>query len=536
MLIMSATHKLDEKNFIKQVLQHGYIAEQIPTCFDATSFAYHANALLPLISIDKKGTLPTTLSTYKNDISRRVLSLPNPEAFLRVVKLMADNWNEIKSAAESQNSLSPITYIHSYHNKIFAELIKTELINNETMRDYMHSKSDYLDGTIKCIKTSLGYKYRLDLDVANFYNTIYTHSITWAMCGKKNAKKYLITQQPTSIKKKYELADQLDKYIRIQKNTETNGIVVGPFTSRIFSEMIMAELDRKLIERGFVFRRYVDDYKFYFRTESQAQESLPIIEKVLNEYCLNINPAKTEIHRYPFDIISPIQTTLEEILQQKKGLNSGVFGVLNAAAQFQLSGHKGAYKYVLKMLKGHDIPSEDFDIIMPSLINIMLIDPKYGKYVINYLKQNNKKLDKEKLSKIMNHELASSIKNELQQESLLFMQIFMELSLNLNANNLLNILKSGDDFSIIIALDIWKNKNKYVQRTRSEATKIKKAINSLVIELNGETMSGSHWLLLHEILMHKLIDANIIPVINRNSFFKELIRLNISFYMSIKNK
>ena len=78
--------KLDGKNFIDQITRYGYFAEQFPDCFSSESFADNLNNLLPLISLrkaQKNTTAPTTLSTYKNDISRRVLSVSNPEAFLR---------------------------------------------------------------------------------------------------------------------------------------------------------------------------------------------------------------------------------------------------------------------------------------------------------------------------------------------------------------------------------------------------------------------------------------------------------------------
>lgn len=521
--------KLNKDNFISQVVRYGFFAEQIPECFSSAKLSSNINDIMPAVSLKAKAkdatTSPTTLSTYKNDISRRVLALPNPEAFLRVVKLMADNWSKIKSAAESPNSLSPITFIHTYRDGA------SEMLNSENVRESIRSKSDFIEGIKNCIRASLGYKYRLDVDVANCYNTIYTHSITWAMCGKENAKLYYRTKTPTSLKSEYELADQLDTYVRYQKNNETNGIVVGPFTSRIISEIIFAELDRKLTDKGYHFRRYVDDFKFYFRTESQVQESLPIIEKVLNEYNLNLNTAKTEIHKYPFDVISQMKTVFEDAQKRE-----GVFGVLNTAAQFQISGEKGAYKYALKMLKNCGIPPEDFDIIMPSLINVMLIDPKYGKYVIGYLKHNIKKLDKAKLSAIMNQELESSLKTELQQESLIFIQIIKELNLRLTSNNLVDLLKTGDDFSIIIALDIWKNRNKYVDRTPAEARRINAEIKSLATRLNGETKKGSRWLLLHEIAMHQLIDSRIMPTIASDPFFTELTRHKVSFYKGIRKK
>ena len=95
--------RLDRKNFLKQVTHYGFFAEQFPTCFSSELFSAQLPELLPLVSAakgqrnnsKKNTTAPVTLSMYKNDVSRRVLSVPNPEAFLRLAKFMNDNWNSI---------------------------------------------------------------------------------------------------------------------------------------------------------------------------------------------------------------------------------------------------------------------------------------------------------------------------------------------------------------------------------------------------------------------------------------------------------
>ena len=531
--------KLTKNNFIDQVVRHGYFAEQIPICFSSETFADNVSSLLLIVECDKKYsnickknncqkqamTIPTTLSTYKNDISRRVLSLPNPLSFLVVVKLMAENWEKIQSVAKSENSLSPITYIHSYSN------IDAELLNSENVRESRHSKSDFINNVKDCIKVSLGYKYRLKIDIANCYNSIYTHSVGWAMCGKEQVKKYMRTKQPQTMKEDYEFADLLDTFLRYQKNNETNGIVVGPFTSRIFSEIILGALDRKLKDKGYHFRRYVDDYKFYFRTETEAQESLPIIEKIFNEYNLNLNTAKTEISRYPFEIISQMNEIFKSEFKR-----DGVFGVLNIAAKFHSDGEKGAYKYALKFIRGKAIPLKDVDVIFPSLINIMLLNPKYGRYVVDYLKSNIENLNVDVLSRVINKELDGSIANELQEETLLFLQIIRELGLTIKVENIIKVVESGDDFSILIALDIWKNNKKSVIRTRKNTIEFGKILERFSDSLKGEQYSGARWLLLHEISRHKLLDKKIRPTPDNDLFFEELAKQKVSFYKSIKGR
>lgn len=460
--------KLTQKNLITQITKFGFFAEQIPDCFTTESFSNNAVQLLELIAIgksqtksgNKKATSPITISTYKNELSRRIISISNLEAFLRVVKLIQKNWDIIKKYSYSNNSLSPITIIADYNRD------NVEFINEESVRNHYFLKSDFIKNIKECIKVALGYRYRLSVDISNFYNSIYTHSISWAMCGKKDAKRYYKTNEPESLKSLYELADKLDAFTRFQKNNETNGIVVGPYTSRIFSEIILAGIDKELSKKKLLFRRYVDDYKFYFRSEYQAKQSLYIIENILNEYNLNLNQGKTELVKFPFDTISNINNKYKEAYE-----NNGSFEVLNQAGILYKSGEKGAYKYALKFLKNKNLDLSEFELIWPLLINIMLLDPKYGKYVISYIKAHLTTLNLTNINNIINEELKNSLKENLQQEILLFLSFVKELNLCITGENMISIFKTRDDLSLIIALDLWKNRNKKIIRTRIEAKK-----------------------------------------------------------------
>lgn len=537
---MDESKELNETNFIQQVVEYGYFAEQIPNCFNSTLLLNKLNDILPLIKTEKNRnenftTSPTTLSTYKDDRARRIISLPNPEAFLRLVKLMSENWSKIREFAKSSNSLSPITYIltDSNYGDLDFEMLNSEMLNSENLRDNKNIKSDFVEAIEKCIHVSLGYKYRLGVDIANCYNTIYTHSIAWAICGKAEVKKHRRKQGSLSSNPDYPLANKLDDFTRYQKNNETNGILVGPYTSRIFSEIILSKLDKKFCDSKYQFMRYIDDYKIYFRTELEAQASLANIEEILNEYALNLNTSKTQISKYPFEIISNMASILEKTLE-----NGDVFDILNVAAQLQASGEKGAYKYALKLIKEKPIPQKKFDIIISTLINILLLNPKYGIYISTYLKENLASLTSDKikqLMEIMNEELLNSLNNKLEQESLFFIYIIRELNLNLKAENLVSVLKNGDDFSIIIALDIWKNRtNTVISDNTDTATMINKNIEEWAINLKDEDMNGDRWLLLYEISMHDLIPEFIFPKKIFTSFFKKLEEQNVSFYTSIK--
>ena len=528
-----STIKLTADNFAKQVTEYGFFAEAVPPCFTSKGIAKNIQTILSGIKATageaekskKNTTAPIELSTYKNDISRRVLSIPNPEAFLRLVKLISENWVDIQAYAESENSLSPITYMRSYME---SDLL--EEINNESIREANQVKSDFVEGQKNCIRAAIGFQYRLKVDIANCYPSMYTHSVTWAICGKKEAKRLLqMTNarrklEPASIQNAYSLGNRLDAFMRFQKNNETNGIVVGPFTSRIFSEIILSAIDKILRER-FVFRRYVDDYKFFFRSESDASESVKIIERILSEYNLNLNLAKTEIKQFPYEQISSIKQSFDAAIEK-----DGIFGVLNAAALFHTSGEKGAYKYALKYIRNHQLKTDDFPLVFPLLINIMLLDPKYGKYVIQFMKRNKQIIDTEELQKIINRELKNSLNLQLQQESLLFIYMIHDLKLKVEAGNILSIIQSENDLAIIIALDMWTHHNKRVLRTRTEAREINLAVKELANSLAFEKYTGNRWLLLYEAEAHSLFPQKVYTPIVMTPFFALLKQNGVDLY------
>jgi hypothetical protein len=225
-----------------------------------------------------------------------------------------------------------------------------------------------------------------------------------------------------------------------------------------------------------------------------------------------------------------MKDTYEEALSK-----DGVFGVLNVASLLYLNGEKGAYKYALKFINNHEPSVDDLGVIISSLINILIIEPKYGKYIIQYLKKYFHKWDKKLIAELLNKELGISINDELQQEALVFLHIIKELKLTLSGENLIDILCCSNDFAIIIALDIWHNKNKLVIRTKSQATAIKKGVERLCFELKGEKYSGARWLLLYEIKFHKLIDDSLCPTPLKDDFFDELYKNQVTFYKSVYN-
>lgn len=140
----------------------------------------------------------------------------------------------------------------------------------------------------------------LQVDVSKCFPSIYTHSIGWAVKSKRLAK----------AKSSGSFDGEFDNLMQLTNYRETNGIIVGPEVSRIFAEIILQKIDLNLVDKmilneyqiskDYDFRRYVDDYFVFFRSEEVKTAFIKALESCLLEYKMYLNEAKTTIASRPF--------------------------------------------------------------------------------------------------------------------------------------------------------------------------------------------------------------------------------------------
>src|SRR5690606_10219223 len=92
----------------------------------------------------------------------------------------------------------------------------------------------------------------------------------------------------------------LDKCTQNTKDRQTNGILIGPHTSSIISEIILTSIDVGLQECGYsrVVRR-IDDYEFYAADLQEAEAFVRSLGILLRDYEMSLNEKKTEIIELP---------------------------------------------------------------------------------------------------------------------------------------------------------------------------------------------------------------------------------------------
>ena len=151
------------------------------------------------------------------------------------------------------------------------------------------------------IRLEQKYSYLRKIDIAKCFYNIYTHSFSWAIKGKDNAKGHI-----TNVS----FENTFDKVMQHSNYNETNGIVVGPEVSRIFAEGILQSVDENIIlvlkEKGFhvgtdyEIRRYVDDYLIFTNSRPKLNDIEDVIKSELADYKLYLNMSKAITLQKPF--------------------------------------------------------------------------------------------------------------------------------------------------------------------------------------------------------------------------------------------
>lgn len=149
------------------------------------------------------------------------------------------------------------------------------------------------------------FSHLLKMDVQNCFDSIYTHSIAWAISGGVDIYKDTFEGKCDG-----SIGALWDKMMQEMNYNETNGIVIGPECSRIFAEVIMQHVDQmveqQLYEKGYRNKvdyecyRYVDDYFFFYNSEAVKVDAEQLFQMYLKEFKLSLSQEKSKTLERPF--------------------------------------------------------------------------------------------------------------------------------------------------------------------------------------------------------------------------------------------
>ncbi len=164
------------------------------------------------------------------------------------------------------------------------------------------------------------FKHLVKFDLQSCFDSVYTHTISWATAGGADKVKVLPGYHGSWV------GDAFDNLMQSVNARETNGIVIGPEFSRIFAEIILQYIDQKVEQEllkdklyhksTYECYRYVDDYFLFYNDEKERDLFMDSLTKWLKEFKLQISPSKTEEFERPFITkITLAKLRIEEVLK-----------------------------------------------------------------------------------------------------------------------------------------------------------------------------------------------------------------------------
>lgn len=280
----------------------GYYPESyvLPPCFAVTK---HRAFGTPLVPHTKKGySVPVRellpIQFPKSDWTDRTFGVVHPDVHTDIAILVARNWKAIVK------TLFPTdTCVLSYSFPIPVDRRAPGTVGPLRAGRMIYEWIEMAERDLAA--EAFRYRCLFTADVKNCYPSIYTHSISWALHGKRTARK-----------RRYDfnlVGNRLDKLFQNANDGCTNGIPIGPAVSDLVAELVLAGVDslfsKALRKDGLASRvlvvRFKDDYRLLTKRSEDGRTALKLLQASLRAFRLELNEDKTEPRVLPDGLFRP---------------------------------------------------------------------------------------------------------------------------------------------------------------------------------------------------------------------------------------
>ena len=437
----------------------------------------------------------------RTDGFRRPLQVPNPKSFLPLAEEFEAQWPTIRAHVRG-------------HFFSISRPVATYRLERAVRPYFRIGERERLRP-----KDWRGQKFVLRTDISQFYPSLYTHSIPWALEGKKKAKRNIGKTQ----------SDRLDKALRNASDGQTMGVPIGPDTSFLAAEIVLTAVDRNLASkiklRG---HRYIDDYEMAFTTRSAAEEAQAHFEQALAEYELAINPTKTEVLELPQPFHERWAHELSTFRIRTDGVSETItdlIALFSQAAEISAT-RPGPLKYALLCCREIEIADDEVWTALQNLVwSAVSAEPTTMATAIDLLAEKategDFEVDKEAASEAIEALIRahSPVQNASEVAWGLWAAIALEVEMTAQAGAAVSEME--DDFVALLALDADSRRlfaDHQLDVSGWEA----------LTDYDG-VLAGPHWLLGYEGAVRGWLEAPSDRVA-ADDYFKVLKRRQVRFY------
>ncbi len=279
---------LDKNEVAHWLLNNGYYPEQyvLPPSFSVTDFRLKSKPYAKNLKDLARRNL-VTISYPKSLLTSRVFGIQHPFNYHDIVYWIINDWDTIID--------------HLFHSdlKVFSYSFPIPVNAREAGSLSPLRSGRMIYEWVEMAEKDMvaeAHKYNLIIraDITNFYNSVYTHSIAWAIHGREEAladKECLLP------------GNKIDRLIQYANDGRTNGIPVGSALSDLIAEIILSSIDRKVSKKlkdiDFIGSRFKDDYRILCNSKGDEKIILKDLSDELVSFNLLINEHKTKVLTLP---------------------------------------------------------------------------------------------------------------------------------------------------------------------------------------------------------------------------------------------
>lgn len=463
----------------KGLLAYGMFADKLPDFLTAEHFYnYCSRTGFSLNYTSKMGWDYIRYDSMRNTNVPRALGIPTPFAYYNLCTCIVDNWSNIKQHFQDKTSSE---------NFKRSQIHIQKRVNGAHLFEMSANYKDIDGDTIQIIqKQPIGCLYKVETDISSCFPSIYSHALPWALVGKEVAK----SNKGDSI-----WYNQLDKCSRHLKYNETCGLLIGPHTSNLLSEIILTGVDAQLSDYNYV--RYIDDITYYAKSEDDAELFIRKLSSELKNYELLLNAKKTHITKIPLPAGEDWINSLNSFYIEKEYTADGkpIFRYARLKAYIDLAitlvkstENLSVYTYMLKVISSYHLGKKALTYYIDVIHHLLLTYP----YLVHWLDEyifDKFNIEREKIKEIASQLYKIGIEKSNYEASSFALYWSIKYGFDFTGVDLVqNAINSKD--CILLLLTYLKRKH-----IKEEKRKLKdEALNYLKKDMDR------YWLFVYEVL------------------------------------
>lgn len=488
-------NEISKDELIEGLIGYGFFAEKIPPMFTSIPLYEFCRRTGYSWTI-KKDHSAISYESIRNISVPRLLSIPHPAGYVNQCKYIHDVWDDLKTYfyEKTKDQTFKISRIHIRKLKDRKELFE------------MNYKNGVKDGYPET-DISIGARYLVKADISNCFPSIYTHAVSWALVGLEVAKR-----NQNDHTKWYNI---LDFYTRALKENETHGILIGPHSSNVISEIILCAVDYLLFDK-YKFTRDIDDYACYVKSHQEAEEFLINLSSTLKNFGLSLNHKKTEIIKLPYASEASWKTTLNSIQLPEKISIPFLKHYLDSAIELvNKTGNVAIIYYAIKVLSEKEFYVNAKTYYFKTIHHLIIIYP-YLLPIIDEYVLLPLSIVKDDIKNLSNNILHDGVKFKRYDAISFAIYFALKYDFELSETNFLEMSKKSEDCIFMVLAFLYDKKNNPI---------LMGDYKSLALALQLDIMEmDKYWLFLYEVLTkEELLDPQYKSLKNgRVSFIKSL--------------